>query len=1209
MATTTTITKFLFRRGNDSDREQTILASGEPGFTLDTKRLWVGDGITPGGVPALSARNDHLHFIDKHPGDGSARWTLENRDNSGGAQYLDINIVGLSQTLAGEVVSDTNTRWFHPVTRDIETEKNLLFASAESQNAEIEHAGSGELKIHSSNPASGPGTGVNLNDRIFVRNDKVYIQGPVDIASSDIVFTGVEATHFSDKTIDINVLYGDTQVKDDPLDPGLGVDSNGAGFYIAHDNYLSAGWIRVGEIANQLGMSCFELCPPLYYNDWESNSQTYTWGNESDWNTSYKVNPTDRTPGNGRSTFTQDFEPNTGTHLNPDHNSSKPIIIQSLRPSDSQFDFNGNQYTGHAHLSLEAGLMVYDAGDSSTGAYNSYKINQSLDTRAVPTFAGIKIRKPNSDENGDPIEVDSGGTGVNDFTTGSVLYTTNNHDDGTTDAPIKSMPLSQGSLMIGTENKGVVASKLAHSEWITFDYSDGTGSRDGQSDGVIRVNNTFAPDYLSSNTTTREKWFTKFSTWVTDTGSIKATGKTPTDPSEKVTIRGDYTAQLGGTIRTVHFDTGIDNRGVRIEHNDLASYAYSKGSQVDGLTFIRAGGNKSILAKTLFAGITENNRYFDELIPVTPEDDDSNTPEPYRQAGFALGGVTINNEGHVIGIRSKDFDDRYPQLFGMGTGGRFGDDLSPADLSKQVHIPDQHANAESYLPTGQKSNSYSKVTRVVTGTTFGDYGTVSDYTHQNLNDIFYDKAQMGSVIDTLDTRLDAIDVSLAGLGGSAFLRNTNTFTDRKITTGWYSGSEIQFGADAYTSGADHSKVYATTSDWHFKPHMGSNTSFYIPTDKNIEWRRLTSQDGDNSDTNDASQVMMSLAQDGDTTKLDIYEDGNSRVSVDQGRLSIKSSSGAVITHLTETGVTFNGTANFMNSVNIVKDIYVGSNGGHDSNIFFYDDNSNTHRTLQWDDSAEAWMVEDNTGTMRNMLHSGNLNVSEMKAGDSNRLNGQLGSYYATANHNHNYDVNNEWLREKDDNANFKCFGGARQMVFRTDGTSQYASEIGSFPFTWQYGGDGAANRTMLLSKEGQLWLKTDGWLHEKYFAQTGGTISGNVTITGSATVNSAIYGKGDIIAYHSSDRSLKDNLVPIQNALDKTRTLTGYEFDWNDKQDTYTGHDVGIVAQEVEKVLPEVVTEREDGTKAVKYEKIVPLLIESIKELSAKVAKLESQIK
>jgi len=1202
MATTTTITKFLFRRGNDSDREQTILASGEPGFTLDTKRLWVGDGITPGGIPALSARNDHLHFIDKHPGDGDARWTIENRDNSGGAQYLDINIVGLSQTLAGEVVSDTNTRWFHPVTRDIETEKNLLFASAESQNAEIEHAGSGELKIHSSNPTTGPGTGVNLNDRIFVRNDKVYIQGPVDIASSDIVFTGVEATHFSDKTIDINVLYGDAQVKDDPLDPGQGVDSNGAGFYIAHDNYLSAGWIRVGEIANQVGMSCFELCPPLYYNDWESNSQTYTWGNSADWNTSYKVNPTDRTPGNGRSTFTQDFEPNTGTHLNPDHNSSKPIIIQSLRPSDSQFDFNGKQYTGHAHLSLEAGLMVYDAGDSTTGAYNSYKINQSLDTRAVPTFAGINIRKEDGTP-GAPLGVSSGGTGQNLFNSGGVIYTSGDHDSAASDNDLLSMSLTQGSLMIGTENKGVVASKLAHSEWITFDYSDGTGSRDGQSDGVIRVNNTFAPDYLSSDTTTREKWFTKFSTWVTDTGSIKATGKTPTDPSEKVTIRGDYTAQLGGTIRTVHFDTGIDNRGVRIEHNDLASYAYSKGSQVDGLTFIRAGGNKAILAKTLFAGITENNRYFDELIPVTPEDDDSNTPAPYRQAGFALGGVTINNEGHVIGIRSKDFDDRYPQLFGMGTGGRFGDDLSPADLSKQVHIPDHHSNAESYLPAGQKSNSYNKVTRVITGTSFGDYGTVSDYTHQNLNDIFYDKAQMGSVIDTLDTRLDAIDVSLDGLGGSAFLRNTNTFTDRKITTGWYSGSEIQFSAETYASGAAHNKVYTTTSDWHFKPHMGSNTSFYIPTDKNIEWRRLTSQDGDNSDTNDASQVMMSLAQDGDTTKFDIYEDGNSRVSVNMGRLEVKNTSGSVMCKMSETGLTVNGTASFAQNLGVTGDIYVGSNGGHDSNIFFYDDNSNTHRTFQWDDSAEAWMVEDNTGTMRHILHSGNLNVSEMKAGDSNRLNGQLGSYYATANHNHTYDVNNEWLREKDDNNHFKCYGGARQMVFRTDGTSPYKADIGGYAFTWQYGGDAAANRTMLLSKEGTLWTKSDGWLHEKYYTKTGGTISGDMHVTG--TISCA----GDIVAFSSSDRTLKDNLKPITDPLAKINKISGYEFDWNDKQEVHTGHDVGVVAQEIEQVLPDVVRTREDGTKAVNYEKIVPLLIESIKELSTQVENLKSKLK
>jgi hypothetical protein len=56
------------------------------------------------------------------------------------------------------------------------------------------------------------------------------------------------------------------------------------------------------------------------------------------------------------------------------------------------------------------------------------------------------------------------------------------------------------------------------------------------------------------------------------------------------------------------------------------------------------------------------------------------------------------------------------------------------------------------------------------------------------------------------------------------------------------------------------------------------------------------------------------------------------------------------------------------------------------------------------------------------------------------------------------------------------------------------------------------------------------------------------------------------------------------------------------------GHDVGVIAQEVEKVMPEIVTTRDNGYKAVKYEKIVPLLIEAIKELSNEVKELKSQI-
>jgi hypothetical protein len=56
------------------------------------------------------------------------------------------------------------------------------------------------------------------------------------------------------------------------------------------------------------------------------------------------------------------------------------------------------------------------------------------------------------------------------------------------------------------------------------------------------------------------------------------------------------------------------------------------------------------------------------------------------------------------------------------------------------------------------------------------------------------------------------------------------------------------------------------------------------------------------------------------------------------------------------------------------------------------------------------------------------------------------------------------------------------------------------------------------------------------------------------------------------------------------------------------GHDVGVIAQEIEEVLPEIVTTRESGYKAVKYEKIVPLLIEAVKELKAEVDSLRSRL-
>ena len=122
------------------------------------------------------------------------------------------------------------------------------------------------------------------------------------------------------------------------------------------------------------------------------------------------------------------------------------------------------------------------------------------------------------------------------------------------------------------------------------------------------------------------------------------------------------------------------------------------------------------------------------------------------------------------------------------------------------------------------------------------------------------------------------------------------------------------------------------------------------------------------------------------------------------------------------------------------------------------------------------------------------------------------------------------------------------------------------------------------------------------------TTTGALKVTGGIGVQGAGYFGGDVVAFASSDERLKDNIKPIENALEKLQKIRGVEFDWNDKQNLYSGHDTGVIAQEVKEVLPEVVAERDDGYLAVKYEKMVGLLIESIKDLKAEVDDLKKQL-
>jgi len=104
---------------------------------------------------------------------------------------------------------------------------------------------------------------------------------------------------------------------------------------------------------------------------------------------------------------------------------------------------------------------------------------------------------------------------------------------------------------------------------------------------------------------------------------------------------------------------------------------------------------------------------------------------------------------------------------------------------------------------------------------------------------------------------------------------------------------------------------------------------------------------------------------------------------------------------------------------------------------------------------------------------------------------------------------------------------------------------------------------------------------------------------------------GDVVAYSTtiSDARYKTNIQPIESALDKVNQMRGVSFDWTAVR---SGREFGVIAQEIEQIAPEVVSEKEllngDTMKTVSYTSLVPFLIESIKELTQQVNELKAKL-
>lgn len=104
--------------------------------------------------------------------------------------------------------------------------------------------------------------------------------------------------------------------------------------------------------------------------------------------------------------------------------------------------------------------------------------------------------------------------------------------------------------------------------------------------------------------------------------------------------------------------------------------------------------------------------------------------------------------------------------------------------------------------------------------------------------------------------------------------------------------------------------------------------------------------------------------------------------------------------------------------------------------------------------------------------------------------------------------------------------------------------------------------------------------------------------SGPATIDIGVDANGNVVNT-ASDISLKENVVTIDSALDKVKLLRGVYFDWIDKNSGGNDRKIGFIAQEVEKIVPELVYTHSNGVKVVHYKDVVALLTEAIKELSS----------
>lgn len=195
----------------------------------------------------------------------------------------------------------------------------------------------------------------------------------------------------------------------------------------------------------------------------------------------------------------------------------------------------------------------------------------------------------------------------------------------------------------------------------------------------------------------------------------------------------------------------------------------------------------------------------------------------------------------------------------------------------------------------------------------------------------------------------------------------------------------------------------------------------------------------------------------------------------------------------------------------------------------------------------------------------------------------------------------------DNSDNWSSLGGASDVVNQT-----YITVVQDQP-TWSVADTGyntsGATATNVRGETGVIKFVVGSQVTDDGGAGAG---TGGAKVAGYFDNSRNLHVTQDIIAFSTSDERQKDNVQLIDNPTQKIAKLDGVTFTWSEDgpswvDDRDSREDVGLLAQQVEQVIPEAVTTRDDGYKAVDYKRVIPLLVESIKELTSRVEELESR--